>query len=158
MLPQSPPDGAARRQVQLPPLPLPKAELSLSASQFPINHMNANYHIQYPQHMQLLLRNSSFVSDTRMMSFKPSDNDKVGAYTRQERREKIAKYRSKRALRVFRKQVKYDCRKKLADTRPRVKGRFVTKLGDDGCDDKFPPADNAAHPSGHAETSCESFA
>ena len=29
--------------------------------------------------------------------------------------------------RIWRKQIKYDCRKRLADTRPRVKGRFVSR-------------------------------
>lgn len=39
----------------------------------------------------------------------------------------LARFRSKRASRSFAKKVRYECRKQLADSRPRVKGRFVKK-------------------------------
>eukprot|EP00603_Paraphysomonas_imperforata_P008737 CAMPEP_0114430710 /NCGR_PEP_ID=MMETSP0103-20121206/10189_1 /TAXON_ID=37642 ORGANISM="Paraphysomonas imperforata, Strain PA2" /NCGR_SAMPLE_ID=MMETSP0103 /ASSEMBLY_ACC=CAM_ASM_000201 /LENGTH=340 /DNA_ID=CAMNT_0001600181 /DNA_START=128 /DNA_END=1150 /DNA_ORIENTATION=- len=52
---------------------------------------------------------------------------RVGAYTKEERQAIIAKFRAKKMRRVWRKQIKYDCRKRLADTRPRVKGRFVSR-------------------------------
>lgn len=52
---------------------------------------------------------------------------RVGAYTKEERQVIIAKFRAKKMRRVWRKQIKYDCRKRLADTRPRVKGRFVSR-------------------------------
>lgn len=52
---------------------------------------------------------------------------KIGAYTREERQILIEKFRAKKKRRVWRKQIKYDCRKRLADTRPRVKGRFVSR-------------------------------
>lgn len=35
------------------------------------------------------------------------------------------RYRAKRQMRNFNKTVKYQCRKSLADTRPRVRGRFA---------------------------------
>jgi hypothetical protein len=38
---------------------------------------------------------------------------------------KIMRYRQKRDLRNFNRTVKYQCRKSLADMRPRVKGRFA---------------------------------
>lgn len=60
----------------------------------------------------------------------PGANDaetRVGAYTKEQRKVLIANFRAKRQRRVWRKQIKYDCRKKLADTRPRVKGRFVSR-------------------------------
>lgn len=43
------------------------------------------------------------------------------------RMEALARFRSKRANRSFAKKVRYECRKQLADSRPRVKGRFVKK-------------------------------
>lgn len=35
------------------------------------------------------------------------------------------RFRQNRSERRFGKLIRYDCRKKLADARPRVKGRFV---------------------------------
>ncbi|CAM9868475.1 unnamed protein product, partial [Discosporangium mesarthrocarpum] len=52
---------------------------------------------------------------------------KVGAYTLEERAAIVAKFHAKRGRRIWRKKIKYDCRKKLADKRPRLKGRFVTQ-------------------------------
>ncbi|KAI4302957.1 hypothetical protein MLD38_038643 [Melastoma candidum] len=43
----------------------------------------------------------------------------------EEKKEKILKYRAKRAQRNFNKTIKYVCRKTLADTRPRIRGRFA---------------------------------
>lgn len=45
--------------------------------------------------------------------------------TREERKEKIHKYLKKRNERNFSKKIKYACRKTLADSRPRVRGRFA---------------------------------
>ncbi|EME31529.1 hypothetical protein Gasu2_44220 [Galdieria sulphuraria] len=42
----------------------------------------------------------------------------------EERKEKLERYRRKREERIFRKQVRYDVRKRLAESRPRVHGRF----------------------------------
>jgi hypothetical protein len=44
-----------------------------------------------------------------------------------QRKEKIQKYLKKRENRIWQKKISYDCRKKVADRRLRVKGRFVTK-------------------------------
>ena len=52
---------------------------------------------------------------------------KIGSYTNAERAEKIKHFLEKRKRRNWRKKVKYGCRKKLADSRPRVKGRFVPR-------------------------------
>lgn len=46
-------------------------------------------------------------------------------YSPKEKKERIERYRSKRSLRNFTKKIKYECRKTLADSRPRVRGRFV---------------------------------
>ncbi|CAN0447623.1 unnamed protein product, partial [Hapterophycus canaliculatus] len=52
---------------------------------------------------------------------------RVGAYTLEERAVLVAKFHAKRGRRIWRKKIKYSCRKKLADKRPRLKGRFVTQ-------------------------------
>lgn len=44
---------------------------------------------------------------------------------RLDRQAALRRFRHKRANRSFRKKVRYACRKQLADSRPRVKGRFV---------------------------------
>jgi len=49
----------------------------------------------------------------------------IGVYTRSERAAKLLRYRQKRARRNFTKRVLYGCRKRFADSRPRVGGRFV---------------------------------
>ncbi|KAL6630594.1 hypothetical protein ACP70R_008981 [Stipagrostis hirtigluma subsp. patula] len=55
-------------------------------------------------------------------------------YSAEERRERIEKYRSKRNQRNFQKKITYACRKTLADSRPRVKGRFARNDNDAGGD------------------------
>jgi len=52
---------------------------------------------------------------------------KIGTLTVEERKIKIDKYLEKRKRRTWNKRVNYDCRKKVADNRLRIKGRFVTK-------------------------------
>ncbi|CAL9207909.1 unnamed protein product [Musa hybrid cultivar] len=50
---------------------------------------------------------------------------KVGRLSVEERKEKITRYIKKRNQRNFSKKIKYACRKTLADSRPRVRGRFA---------------------------------
>ncbi|GBG25061.1 Two-component response regulator-like APRR7 [Hondaea fermentalgiana] len=52
---------------------------------------------------------------------------KVGAYSPDERKRLIDKFLRKREKRIWRKRVKYNVRKNFADSRLRVKGRFVRK-------------------------------
>ena len=54
-------------------------------------------------------------------------NKKVGPLTIEERNWKIQRFREKRERRNFTKKVSYACRKKVADSRLRVRGRFITK-------------------------------
>mmetsp|Transcript_12819 Transcript_12819/g.26959 ORF Transcript_12819/g.26959 Transcript_12819/m.26959 type:complete len:121 (-) Transcript_12819:303-665(-) len=51
----------------------------------------------------------------------------VGAYSPDSRQIRINKFLEKRNHRVWVKKVKYDVRKNFADSRLRVKGRFVKK-------------------------------
>jgi hypothetical protein len=50
---------------------------------------------------------------------------RIGAYTTEERRKRIKRFHEKRKQRVWTKRINYGCRKRLADDRPRVRGRFV---------------------------------
>ncbi|GAB9466009.1 Two-component response regulator aprr1 [Globisporangium polare] len=52
---------------------------------------------------------------------------KIGAYSPEARQERIKRFHQKRKERVFHKRIKYDCRKRLANACPRIKGRFVKK-------------------------------
>jgi hypothetical protein len=54
-------------------------------------------------------------------------NGRIGIYTPAERAAIIAKFHSKRSRRVWNKKIRYGCRKNLADSRLRVKGRFVKR-------------------------------
>ncbi|CAN4119978.1 unnamed protein product [Withania somnifera] len=51
--------------------------------------------------------------------------NKASKYSPQEKKERIERYRSKRNQRNFNKKIKYECRKTLADNRPRIRGRFA---------------------------------
>jgi len=50
---------------------------------------------------------------------------RIGIYTRKERDAIIKRFQDKRTRRVWKKKIRYGCRKNLADRRIRVKGRFV---------------------------------
>jgi len=52
----------------------------------------------------------------------------VGTLSAEERKRKIERYLEKRKRRSWTKKISYDCRKRVADNRLRVKGRFVTRL------------------------------
>ncbi|XP_039136680.1 zinc finger protein CONSTANS-LIKE 5-like [Dioscorea cayenensis subsp. rotundata] len=82
------------------------------------------------------LRHSFSAEDIQLMNGMQSLSDnggqdgnaifgKVGRYSAEERKERIERYRSKRNQRNFQKKITYACRKTLADSRPRVRGRFA---------------------------------
>ncbi|GMI64156.1 hypothetical protein like AT1G04500 [Hibiscus trionum] len=68
---------------------------------------------------------SSTPLTSEISSLEDSTFNKVGKLTVEQRREKIHRYMKKRNERNFTKKIKYACRKTLADSRPRVRGRFA---------------------------------
>ncbi|CAN1279108.1 Zinc finger protein CONSTANS-LIKE 3 [Linum perenne] len=67
----------------------------------------------------LLLYQTTELTNLEESSFK------VGKLSVEQRKEKINRYMKKRNERNFSKKIKYACRKTLADSRPRVRGRFA---------------------------------
>jgi hypothetical protein len=57
--------------------------------------------------------------------------ERVGMYSPERRRHVVERFLEKRRRRIWRKRVKYDVRKNFADSRLRVKGRFVRKEDED---------------------------
>lgn len=51
----------------------------------------------------------------------------VGIYSPEARRKRIERFNEKRKHRVWKRNIKYDVRKNFADSRVRIKGRFVRK-------------------------------
>jgi hypothetical protein len=69
--------------------------------------------------------NHSFSSSGGLQGL--DESVRVGAYSPASRRARIARFMAKRKKRIWTKRVKYDVRKNFADSRLRVKGRFVKK-------------------------------
>lgn len=76
-----------------------------------------------------------------------STEKKIGSYSPAARKLRLQKFHEKRKNRTWKKSIKYDCRKKLADDRPRIKGRFVRVLENAG-DAKTGTASRSASPPG----------
>ena len=70
---------------------------------------------------------SAFADDYVPSRSKVDSGMLVGAYSPDARKQRVARFVEKRERRVWRKKVKYDVRKNFADSRLRVKGRFVRK-------------------------------
>ncbi|MBA0768723.1 hypothetical protein Gotri_017506 [Gossypium trilobum] len=49
----------------------------------------------------------------------------VSCCSNEDRREKLSRYRNKKTKRNFGRKIKYACRKALADSQPRIRGRFA---------------------------------
>jgi hypothetical protein len=67
------------------------------------------------------------LTDGISMPLVPAIPGWVGAYPHEARVRRVAQFLEKRSRRVWEKTVKYDVRKSFADSRLRVKGRFVKK-------------------------------
>ena len=67
------------------------------------------------------------LTDGISMPLVPAIPGWVGAYPHEARIRRVAQFLEKRSRRVWEKTVKYDVRKSFADSRLRVKGRFVKK-------------------------------
>ncbi|CAN4091063.1 unnamed protein product [Withania somnifera] len=81
---------------------------------------------------------------TEITSFDEPSYNKTGRCSVEARREKIHRYMKKRNERNFSKKIKYACRKTLADSRPRVRGRFARN-------DEFGGEASKANPCGTIE-------
>lgn len=69
----------------------------------------------------------SFTDHSPFVYLKKVGNCVYPAHCTTERMEAIDKYLQKKQSRSYKKRISYDCRKKVAETRIRIKGRFVTK-------------------------------
>ncbi|KAF7837424.1 two-component response regulator-like PRR37 [Senna tora] len=74
---------------------------------------------------QLVAGAGSSTTLTQEISNLEDSTFKVGKLSVEQRKEKIHRYMKKRNERNFSKKIKYACRKTLADSRPRVRGRFA---------------------------------
>lgn len=56
-----------------------------------------------------------------------------GTCTSEDRLQKLSRYRNKKSRRNFGRKIKYACRKALADSQPRIRGRFAKTEDADSC-------------------------
>ncbi|GKV25622.1 hypothetical protein SLEP1_g35026 [Rubroshorea leprosula] len=49
----------------------------------------------------------------------------ISSCSTEDRKEKLSRYRNKKTKRNFGRKIKYACRKALADSQPRIRGRFA---------------------------------
>ncbi|KAL3662555.1 hypothetical protein V7S43_012409 [Phytophthora oleae] len=83
------------------------------------------------QHLEEFIRmeiSAANESDQHRVGTSPSSEGKyIGSYSPEARRKRIERFLEKRKRRVWAKKVDYDVRKNFANSRLRVKGRFVKK-------------------------------
>jgi uncharacterized Fe-S cluster-containing radical SAM superfamily protein len=66
------------------------------------------------------------IVDVLVKGIEQTFKKEIGGLSFEKRRLKLLRYLDKKKRRVWRKKVSYDCRKKVADGRLRIKGKFVT--------------------------------
>ncbi|KAJ4969695.1 hypothetical protein NE237_002794 [Protea cynaroides] len=84
-------------------------------------HQFGSQNIELQSHLHRH-RSNSLLSDENCII---EGTNKVRCYSAEEKKERIQRYRTKRSQRNFNKKIKYACRKTLADSRPRIRGRFA---------------------------------
>jgi len=105
------------------PAPIPQEKAKLVAP-FDLKNSFSNLFqgLNFPAEVEAVLTKSKLLS-----SFQWPIVKKIGPLTVEERRAKVEQYLKKRKERTWNKRINYDCRKRVADSRLRFKGRFVTK-------------------------------
>ena len=92
-----------------------------------IFNFNASYVKEVSQEKLDSQKNTlSFNNLTKSETNSTADNFMVGPLSKKERDKKVRKYLEKKKRRKWTKKVNYQSRKKVADSRPRYKGRFVS--------------------------------
>lgn len=65
--------------------------------------------------------------NTPTKSNKSISTELCATFCEETRKDKLKRYMEKRSRRNWNRKVYYDCRKKVADSRLRIKGRFITR-------------------------------
>lgn len=100
-----------------------KAKSMISGSTKPSESKDLLGGFMIPSDIEEYIHNNGILNHINLSS----STRKIGTLTVEERRIKIEKYLQKRKKRTWSKKISYDCRKRVADSRLRIKGRFVTK-------------------------------
>ncbi len=105
------------------PTPIPQ-EKAKPVAPFDLKNSFSNLFqgLNFPAEVEAVLTKSKLLN-----SFQWPIVKKIGPLTVEERRVKVEQYLKKRKERTWNKRINYDCRKRVADSRLRFKGRFVTK-------------------------------